>query len=283
MILYPSFGPGPHVEEVIYSALSAVYKSDIHPTARGVIFTDNPKPFASVRAEVVTIDPLTVESWLGPRRFIYRPKICALAEALRRFNCPVVMLDGDTFLLRSPQLLFNRVGPGRAVMHLAEGEIGSLVALGHERHRLSTSRVPTDEGDFQFRPDWVMWNSGVVGVHPADLQLVDAALKLSDAMHIATGHKNSEQMAFTEILSRNTTLHPCRDVVFHYYQTFIRTPFRARLHQLLTDAMNLPENQRLAWLYQHRPKPPLRKTLAASVKRPLKPFGFFKADLNTSV
>ena len=60
MILYPSFGPGPHVEEVIYSALSAVYKSDIHPTARVVIFTDNPKPFASVRAEVVTIDPLTV-------------------------------------------------------------------------------------------------------------------------------------------------------------------------------------------------------------------------------
>jgi len=44
VILYPSFGPGPHVEEVIYSALSAVYKSDIHPTARVVIFTDNPKP-----------------------------------------------------------------------------------------------------------------------------------------------------------------------------------------------------------------------------------------------
>jgi len=283
VILYTSFGPGPHVEELIFSASSAQFRCAPTDRVRIVIFTDDPAPFEPVKAECVVIDPATFDSWIDHRGYIYRLKICALAEALRRFNAPVAMVDADTYFLQSPQRLFDRIGPGRTLMHLPEGPIGHLVALGHERHQLVTHRVPTDNGGLQLHRDWVMWNSGVVGVHPTDLPLVEASLKLNDAIRTTTGHKNSEQMAFTEIFRNHTALSSSRDIVFHYFLPFLRNPFRKELHELLAEAATLPESEQAPFLYAHRPRPSLKKRLSASIKRPLKRMGYFKSDLNTSV
>ena len=176
------------------------------------------------------------------------------------FDSPVAMIDADTYFLQSPQRLFDRIGPGRTLMHIPEGAIGHLVALGHERHQLVTHRVPTDNGGLQLHEDWVMWNSGVVGVDPTDLPLVEQALKLNDAIRTTTGHKNSEQMAFTEIFRNHSQLSTSRDIVFHYFLPFLRNPFRAQLHGLLDKSQTLAASERAPFLYAHRPRPSLRKS-----------------------
>jgi hypothetical protein len=284
VLLFTSFGAGPHIDEVIFSASSAVLKRRRTGGFRVVIFTDDAEPFRSVDAQVVTIGPEQAREWAGPRQFVHRRKICALADALGRFEVPVVVVDGDTYFRKPAERLFERISPGHTLMHVCEGKIGHLIALGYQRHQLASLRVTTAAGETcQLSPEWKMWNAGIVGVHPADAKCVDRVLSLADAIQESTGHKNSEQIAFTEILSRNTIVRSCRDVVFHYHEQFIRDSFRAGLHGLIAQASTLPAAKRPQWLYAHRPKPPIRKKLTASVKRPLKRLGLFKYDLNTSI
>jgi hypothetical protein len=284
VLLYTSFGPGPHIEEILFSASSALLKCKNRDAFRLVIFTDDPRPFESLEADLVTIDQTHINEWLGSYNYLFRRKICAIAAALRKFDAPVVVVDGDTYFRKPPEELFNRISPGHALMHLHEGRIGHLVALGPQRAQLAALKVQTTDGNtYQFHPDSQLWNAGIIGLHPADVECTDRTLHLCDAISKATSNRISEQIAFTEILSKNTTLHPCQDVIFHYHERFMRDPFRASLPSLLEQTTKLPLAQRPQWLYTHRPKPPLRKKLVASIKRRLKPFGLFKSDLNTSI
>src|SRR5580698_6170303 len=203
VLLFTSFGAGPHIDEVIFSASSAVLKRRAAGGFRVVIYTDNSQPFQLLDAQVVKIDLEQSREWAGSRNFVHRRKICSLADALRRFNVPVAMADGDTYFRKPAERLFDRISPGHTLMHVCEGKIGHLIALGYQRHQLASLRVQTATGETcQLNPEWKMWNTGIVGVHPADAKCVDRALSLSDAIQESTGHKNSEQIAFTEILSR---------------------------------------------------------------------------------
>jgi hypothetical protein len=282
VLLYTSFGPGPHVDEVLFSIPSAVFKRKSADDFRIVIFTDDPLPFESTPAEIVVIDQKQSDEWAGPHNYVYRRKICGFAHALRQYNAPVAMIDGDTYFLAPPEDLFGRIAPGKTLMHCPEGRIGYLVALGFARHELAKAHVTTTTDDLRLTTEWMMWNSGVVGVHPADVALVDRSIALNDAVQQATGIRVSEQIAFTHVLSNNSQLQPARDLVFHYHEGFMRKPFRAKLPELLAHAATIPSAQQPAWLYSHRPKPPLKKKLSATIKRPLKRLGLFKTDLNTS-
>jgi hypothetical protein len=284
-LLFYSYGHGPHVAETAFAILSAIRLDGVSPSAyQIVIATDTPDDFANLPVAIEAVTSEQVRDWAGPADFNHRVKIGVLAHVLAKRGGKVAGVDSDVYFLRSPARLFDRIGPGRSVMHVREGEIGHLIALGYERHRLAQMAHDLGSaGRYTFDLKTPVWNAGVLGVDAADAGLLDPVLALTDAIHAEVPTNISEQLAFSVVLNRHTVVRPTRDVVFHYHQSFIRDPFRFRLPALMRDAAHLPPAQRANTLYPHRPVAPVAKWLKAAVKRSLKPLGLFKYDLETSI
>jgi hypothetical protein len=282
-LMYLSYGTGPHVSEVIFSIFSCLYHLQPSDAVRIVVYTDDPSPFEKLPVHIEQISTEQMRDWAGPKDYLHRRKIMALATALEKFATPVIMIDGDTYFRRSPEHLFTRVGVGKSLMNLREGELGYLVAQGYLRHHLPGLSFTLSDGDrYDLRAESPMHNAGVLGIHPSDAGLLKKTLELCDAIYLASSGLTSEQIAFTQVLLRHTQVASCRDVLFHYHEKFIRDPFRERLPRWLEESANLPLEERVAVMYHHRPKPPLSKKLKAAIKRPLKRLGFFRHDLQTS-
>ena len=286
LLTYLSYGTGPHVDETRYSILSAVHRAGANPRFEIVVVTDEADAFANLGATILAVGAGQFRDWAGPSNFNHRIKILAMKRVMRDRNPKAVALvDGDTFYLRSPGRLFDRIGPGRGLMHVTEGRIGQLVALGHNRHGLSemTHDLGTPGGPYDFDQTTPMWNAGVVGLSGDDAGLLDEVVKLTDAIHRTVPTHISEQLAFSRVLGRRIEMSDCRDVVFHYHQAFIRDRFRFKLPGLLRETEGMPPADRGRSLYAERPKPPFKKVMRAAIKRRLKPLGLFKNDLETSV
>jgi hypothetical protein len=284
ILMYLSYGPGPHVSEVVFSAMSALHTKRADDTFEIVILTDDAAPYADLPVTIELITPQQMTDWAGPGGFGHRRKIVAFATVLKRFGVPVVLVDGDTYFRKSPQLLFDRIGPGRSVMHVREGELGYLAAHGYMKERLSGLVVDTPTaGKFELPAETVVFNAGVIGMDPSDAKLVDTVLELTDAIHAASPSWLSEQVAFSMILRTRTRLSAVRDIVFHFHEKVMRAPLRAALPGLLKQAAAIPAPQRYAFVYARRPKPPVVKKIKALLKRPLKRLGLFRHDLQTSI
>ena len=284
-LVFYSYGLGPHVAETSFAVLSAIHLDGVAPAAyQIVVVTDTPEQFANLPVAVEPVTAEQVREWAGPANFNHRIKIGVIAHVLAKRGGPVVMVDGDCYFLKSPARMFERVGPGRSVMHVREGELGHLIALGYDRQRLAEmSHNLGPAGRYAFDLKTPVWNAGVLGIDPADAGRLDEVLALTDAIHAAVPTKISEQLSFSVVLGRHNRLSPTRDVVFHYHQFFIRDPFRERLPTLMRDVAHLPPAERAAALHPHRPVAPTGKKVKAAFKRALKPLGLFKHDLETSV
>lgn len=292
-VVFLSYGSGPHVDETRFAILSAVHQDGPQDGSQDlsspqgyeiVVVTDDPSAYANLGVQTELVTAAQIREWAGPVKFDHRIKICALAHVMQQRPGPAALVDGDSYFLHSPAQLFERIGPDKTIMHLCEGQIGHLVALGYNRQRLmQMSHDLGAAGRYNFSAATTMWNSGVVGLHPDSTPLFDQILALNDAIHAAVPTNVSEQLAFGSVLDRHTRLTPARDIVFHYHQDFMRNPFRHRLPELMRQTANLPPAQRAAALWPHRPLPPQVKVIKAALKRPLKRFGFFRHDLETSV
>jgi hypothetical protein len=208
-LLYLSYGAGIHEQETVFSLLSAWHHvSPQNGDLRFLLYTDRPQIFAGLP---VLVEPLSAEQlteWDGPCRASDRRKIQALQHALGKYSGATVLLDGDTWLRKSPKILFDRIGPGRAVMHLREGrltEIGTPIptemaaVLRRERFTDSAGR-PLD-----VPPDSAMWNSGVIGIDPSDAAKLGEALNLMDQLWAKSKARirQWEQFALSFVFEQN--------------------------------------------------------------------------------
>ena len=284
-LLLLSYGVGPHVAET-QSAIMSAFRHD-GPVPRGyavVVVTDMPAQFDGLPVRVEAVLPEQLRAWAGPAAFNHRIKILAVRHVMGRHGGRTVLVDGDTYFRRPPAELFDRVGPGRSLMHVREGTIGARAALGYDRHRLAGMTHDLGAvGRYEFDPRTPIWNAGVIGLDPADANRLDDVLALTDAIHAAVPTKISEQLAFSSILGRHTRLSGCRDLVYHYHPPVVRNPFRTRLPDALRDTADLPLPERALQLYDVRPTAPWSKMLKASVKRCGRVVGLFQHDLETSV
>jgi hypothetical protein len=284
-LVYLSYGQGPHVDETRFAILSAVHHDGPSPAGyQTVVITDNPAAYADFPVSTDLLTPEQIRDWPGPTGYIHRIKILALQQLMQRRPGKAVMVDGDTYFRRSPTALFERVAPGRSVMHVREGTIGHLVALGHIRQQLvQVKNNLGPAGRYDFAAGTAMWNSGVIGIDPADAGLFTDVIALNDSIRQQVPVKIAEQLAFNRVLERHTHLAESRDIVFHYHQDFMRDRFRQRLPGLMRQTASLPAVERAAALWSQRPLPPRGKQIKAAIKRPLKRFGLFQHDLETSV
>jgi hypothetical protein len=286
-LVYLSYGPGMHEQENAYSVLSAYRWLGVgRPDWRIVVYTDRPGSFADFGVATVVLDAKTVEEWAGPAGFGHRRKIMAVRDALQRFDGPTALLDGDTYFRRSPHRLFSRIGPGRSVMHLREGRVNSLPGgpQAELASLLESGPALTDLAGnaISVSAATIMWNSGVIGVHPADRHVLDEAIHLTDELCSRSKLHTLEQFALGVSLGRHTSLRESGEVVFHYWEGSFRVPFRQRLPQILDRYASLPLSERARLSYADRPRSSIRRRCRTLYNRLLRCAGLLPPIVRSS-
>jgi hypothetical protein len=286
-LVYLSYGTGLHELEITFSVLSAYRWIGVgRPDWRIVVYTDRPETFSPLDVATVVLDAKTLQAWAGPSGFGHRRKIVALRDALDRFAGPSALLDGDTYFRRSPNRLLARIGPGRAVMHLREGSLGTLPGGSHaDLKGLLQSGGPFTDlvGEpLSITAAAPMWNSGVVGVHPSDSGLLDDAIHLTDQFCRQSRLHTLEQFALGLVLERRARLREAGDVVFHYWDRSFRDPFHRILPGVLSQhaALSLAERARLS--YTHRPRSSFRRRCRSAYNRVQRTLGLVPPVVRSS-
>ena len=118
-----------------------------------------------------------------------------------------------------------------------------------------------------------MWNGGVEGLHPADIGVLDNVLLLMDAVFAPT-RWNAEQFSTGYVLSQSLTVHPCDDVIFHYWPETIREPFHERMRRFMPSFADLPLRERTAACYRERPHLTLARQIGKKAREVLMRLGY---------
>ncbi|TXR56398.1 hypothetical protein [Quadrisphaera setariae] len=277
-LVYISFGQGRHVDEVRFSVQTAARHLETSGGRRWQIdvWTDTPRLWKDLPVEVVEVAPEQVDAWMGPHRYVWRSKIEVLRAALERSEggrC--LYVDGDTWWRRSPSVVFDRIGPGRSVMHLREGRppAPEVAALEHVLQRYQP--VDTSGRAWVFPPDRDSWNAGVIGLDPADAVVCAEVALLTDQLleHGFGDHSHtSEQLAFAVGLAARTTVSESRDAVVHYWPSEMREPFGAALAEARA-ADGVDQDVLFTRLWDQRPRPSAQRAAKDTAKRLLRRVG----------
>ena len=221
--LYLDYGGLPQYRrELKYSLISLAPALGAAPDARIVVYTDAPAVYANWPVEVVDIAAKT-QAWSGQGVYHHRIKPAAVLDALQRFDCPLCFLDSDSI-----------VRPGfhaEVLAKLAPQEIWSVTktALVMNHFELRNpfpplrgfrTRLP-HRGAYHYdaRNSW-MFNSGLIGVTPAHVPLMEDTLAFIDAL-IGRAHKfpTVEQFAISEVARLSQIpIAEVRDTFLHYWQ-----------------------------------------------------------------
>lgn len=282
VLQYFCYGGQAIYDQAIYSILSLLHVGGGAPRGcRVVVYCDRPEAFAGLPVEAVPVARATLDAWLDGGDYVHRRKTCAIIDALERFGGTVVFVDTDTWFRRAPAPLFRRVGPGRACFHLCEGYLQSTGTPSDDAlaRQLAAGNVHTRSGEaVTLSARTPMWNTGVVGVHAADLGRVREALALSDAIWAGADPAGAycgkihhgEQFAMGYAF-RDTRLSEAADCVYHYWPRATKEAFGARLPGLAATGAADPSPETLARLYAARPRQTgvdaARDTLKMAVRR----------------
>jgi hypothetical protein len=199
--------------ELTYSVASARRFADAGRTAaRIVLITDEANRRPDLPIEHLVFGPDEFAAWTQDGHYLHAAKVHALKKAIDRFGGKTALIDTDTFFRADPSLLFERIGPGRTVMHAREGPLRHFpdwqALLAEVRTPLLGYRVDADAA---------MLNSGVVGLAATDAGLLDDVLALMPALHAIRPLFNIEQFAFSAVLGQRTTLTDCPALIAHYW------------------------------------------------------------------
>jgi hypothetical protein len=273
-LVYCVFGADRYIRETLFSILSAVH-CEIQPNKdwRLIIYTDDPRPFAAFDAVIELLDGRRLSEWTGRAGYNPRRKIFALRHSLRNYG-PSVLVDSDTYFLKPPKKLFKRIGPGNTIMHLREGRLGRPPHMKALCQSLCAAPFQVSGQSYEFTPSWLVWNSGVVGIDPADEHLLEIVVKLTDAIHQRSPHWWSEQIGFARVLEGATHLNEADDIVYHYWPTHIRDRFQEVLVRLLRDPPSDDLKELADSLYPLRPRTRPAQSLKVRVKRLLSKAGW---------
>ena len=177
-------GRAQYRRELKYSLISLREELGQEPGARIAVYTDAPAVYAHWPVEVVDISAQT-QAWSGGGVYHHRIKPAVVLDALRRFAAPVCLLDSDSIVRPgfhaevsaklAPQETWS-VTKTAVVMNRFElrnpcpplkGFRTSLPHLGQVRYDTANS--------------W-MFNSGLIGVAPVHVPLLEDTLAYIDAL-----------------------------------------------------------------------------------------------------
>ncbi|HEY5517710.1 MAG TPA: hypothetical protein VIL15_05580 [Coriobacteriia bacterium] len=250
-------GRDDQVAETKYAILSAYRWARPSDGIEIVLYTDNPSRFDDMPVRLRPIAAEELEGWTGPEGYQYRRKLEVLRDALIQTGRPVVFVDSDTWFRRSPARLFDRIGRGRSIMHVREGNLRGrpFPQYCHDFVDCVESRTwKTSSGSPLDITSDVVWNSGVIGLDPLDNVLVDDALALIDQVYCKCELWFLEQFAIAFFLMRSTDVRGASDIVFHYWPKDLREAFHPALLRELDRTADLAPKERADELHRFRPR-----------------------------
>lgn len=233
-IVFVAIGDHAIIQESLVSLQTLLKVTDrkFWDSHRVLVYTDMPERYGlfSMNPNIIieTVSQQKAYSWTDGNKYKYKVKICALLDALQRYNSTVVLVDTDTMFLSSPETLFEDINTNRiAILNYAENTLEQIV----EREKL---RMLPERRDFFFPlyesgklqyagntyltpPETGHWNSGVIGLCPAHKGLLLEALHLSDYIFEKYGLRTSEQLALSYVFQNKSALHSSKEVLFHYW------------------------------------------------------------------
>ena len=231
-------GRAQYRRELKYSLISLRQELGGAPDARIAIYTDAAPLYANWPVQVVDIAART-QAWSGGGLYRHRIKPAVALDALTRFATPVCFLDSDSIIQSgfhaevtakmSPQEVWS-VTKTAVVMNRFElrnpfpplkGFRATLPHLGQVRYDSATS--------------W-MYNSGLIGVSPVHVPLMEDTLAYIDAL-IGRARKfpTLEQLALSEVARLSQTpIAEVRDTFLHYWQGRRRIYMANRIEKTLS-------------------------------------------------
>lgn len=257
LVLLSYGGRDDQVAETKYAILSAYRWARPSDGIEIVLYTDNPSRFDDMPVRLRPIAAEELEGWTGPDGYQYRRKLEVLRDALIQTGRPVVFVDSDTWFRRSPARLFDRIGRGRSIMHVREGNLRGrpFPQYCHDFVDCVESRTwKTSSGSPLDITSDVVWNSGVIGLDPLDNVLVDDALALIDQVYCKCELWSLEQFAIAFFLMRSTDVRGASDVVFHYWPRDLKEAFHPTLLEELDRTADLAPRERANELHRFRPR-----------------------------
>ena len=211
--LYLDYGGRAHYRaELKYSLISL--RVELDPArARIVVASDAPELYRNWPVRVMDIAP-RIREWSGNGLYYHRIKPALVRDALTSFAEPVLFLDSDSI-----------VRPGFHA-EVAEKMATSVVLNRFEKHNpyppLKGFRTTLPHlGAYRYdMAHSLMFNSGLIGMEPAHISLLDDTLAMIDAL-IGRAKKFPaiEQFALSEVLRLSQVgIAEIHDTFLHYWQ-----------------------------------------------------------------
>ncbi len=279
-LIYFSYGKGHHVNELRFSVLSALPFLEKNPDRTGItIFTENPAPFADLPVRIELLSQEQLIAWDADIGYQHRKKIELIKHALILLKCKVIFADSDTYFKCDPRILFRRIGPGRSLMHRFEAHLDRCSASNLADY-LCRHRVRRLDGSFwDIDANTFMWNSGLLGIDPSALPLLDEVLHVVDQLFLEVPLITTEQFAFAGVLASETIMSEGEDAVFHYYEDRWRTPFREHLREVFASESKGTNQQQYERLRAYLPKYGFLQALRQALGRLARRLGYTRNKL----
>ncbi|MCO7553491.1 hypothetical protein [Metapseudomonas otitidis] len=200
-------------QEAKYSILSALHHAP-GQCPRILVYTDEPGQFAGWPVEVVGLDADTLTSWTGPAAYLHRRKAAAIRDALQ-YAERSIFIDTDTFFLRSPVELFERLAGADWLVDEIEGAWGEC-----DRDALLEIIGPYLVKRYGVDESMLLINSGVLGFQVDASGLMDETLALIDLLHPMVPKVHTIEQFAVAVAAKNLG-RPAesRGVIKHYYSS----------------------------------------------------------------
>jgi hypothetical protein len=198
--------------ELKYSLISLQIELD-PAWARIVIASDAPELYHHWPVRVMDIAP-RIREWSGNGLYYHRIKPALMREALNAFAEPVLFLDSDSIIRPGFHAEVARKMASAVVMNRFEkhNPYSPLKGFRTQLPHLGTYRYDVAHS--------VMFNSGLIGMEPAHVSLLDDTLAMIDAL-IGRAKKFPaiEQFALSEVLRLSQMpVAEIHDTFLHYWQ-----------------------------------------------------------------
>ncbi|HEX4370720.1 MAG TPA: hypothetical protein VH019_05195 [Rhizomicrobium sp.] len=205
-------GRARHRAELKYSLISL--RAELDPArARIVVASDAPELYRRWPVRVLDIAP-RIQEWSGDGLYYHRVKPALVRETLTLFGEPVLFLDSDSIIRPGFHAEAEEKMAGSVVMNRFEkhNPYPPLKGFRTELPHLGAYR-------YDVTHSW-MFNSGLIGMEPAHLSLLDDTLAMIDAL-IGRAKKFPaiEQFALSEVLRLSQVgIAEIHHTFLHYWQ-----------------------------------------------------------------
>jgi hypothetical protein len=183
---------------------------------RIVLLADKANMRPDLPVEYIELSPETLHEWHMQGTYKHAIQAYALHYGVRRFNAPTILIDGDTIHGAHPRKLFERISPGRVLMHAREGALAGQAGEWPEYERI----IHSSEGKICGMPigrETVMFNAGVIGLHPQDADLLGTVKDVMHQIREISDVFTAVQLAASVVFGCEASLGVCDDLVEHYW------------------------------------------------------------------